>query len=137
MFIVIARQLLLIYWIFLKMISFLDTPYQKHLIQPLQKRYRPLQHKHCGNRVTLTKQKLTSKCCKSLGQTILYQKGFRPFQRGTMDLFKLKGHKVTKCQSWMYKRGSVAWQESNHFTAAWVRVLDDWIMLKVWWTIIL
>ena len=45
----------------------------------------------------------------------------------SMDLCGSKGFKVTSCQSWRFEKKSVAW----------IWVPDDWIILKVWWTVTL
>ena len=64
-------------------------------------------------------------------------KRLRSFHRGTLDLCGSKGCKVISCQSWRFEKNSVSQPEWNHLVGAWVRVLDDWIILKVWWTITL
>ena len=39
--------------------------------------------------------------------------GVRSFQRGTVDLSRLNGCKVTTCQSWKFEKYSAAEPESN------------------------
>ena len=50
---------------------------------------------HFENGVTLTRKKLSLKCCQSPGQIIHHQKEFRSFKRGTVSLCRSKGFKVT------------------------------------------
>ena len=73
----------------------------------------------------------------SLEETILTTTVSRPFQKGTVYLFRSKGCKVTSCQSWTFEKKYVTKPESNHRHAAWVRVLNYLIILKVWLTVIL
>ena len=51
------------------------------------------------NRVSLTEQNLTLKCCQYLDQTISQQKSFGSFKRGTLNLCRSKGSKVTVNQT--------------------------------------
>ena len=64
-------------------------------------------------------------------------RSLRCSQRGIVDLYRSKGCKVTSFQSWRFDKNSASRPELNHLPAALVWVLDDWIILRVWWTITL
>ena len=64
------------------------------VVQLRQNRYTTLYYKYYENGVTMTKKNLSLKCYKSLVLTILQQKKFRSFKRGTVCSCRLKGHKV-------------------------------------------